>query len=88
MADKQPRLHDKILFILMQSLPFHSYDNKKGKFFKIIYLFSLSFYSNSMVEIFFLTSKYFAENISVIRSMFMSKKHSFPSLFSRFNKLF
>ena len=27
-----------------------------------------------MVEIFFLTSKYFAENISVIRSMFMSKQ--------------
>ena len=35
-----------------------------------------------MVEICFLTSKYFAENISVICSMFMSKKHSFSSLFN------
>ncbi len=36
-----------------------------------------------MVEICFLTSKYFPENISVIRLMFMSKKprkkHSFSS---------
>ena len=38
-----------------------------------------------MVEICFLTSKYFAENISVICSMFMSKKHSFSSLFSGCN---
>ncbi len=27
----------KYFSFLMQSLPFHSYDNKKGKFFKIIY---------------------------------------------------
>ncbi len=38
-----------------------------------------------MVEICFLTSKYFFENASVVRSMFMSKKHSFSSLFSRCN---
>ena len=38
-----------------------------------------------MVEICFLASKYFAENISVIRSMCMSKKHSFSSLLSRCN---
>ncbi len=47
---------------------------------KVIFLnysFSLSFYNDNMVKICFLTSKYFAENISVIHSMFMSKKHSF-----------
>ena len=41
-----------------------------------------------MVEICFLTSKYFAENISVICSMFMSKKHSFSLLFSGCNVYF
>ncbi len=41
-----------------------------------------------MVEICFLSSKYFAENISVICSMFMSKKHSLSLLFSGCNVYF
>ncbi len=83
MADKQPKRHDKktTQFSSIAVFPLNAVVKKVN----LLKLFIFPFVERNMVEICFLTSKYFAENISVICWMFMSKKHSFLSLFTGCN---
>ncbi len=85
LTNSQDDMTKKLNLVLIAAFPLNTTMKKVNLLKLFIFPFVLQ---QEHVEICFLTSRNYAENISVICSMFMSKKHSFSSLFSGCNVYF